>query len=1217
MIKTFISHSSKNDEFVDRLAKKLREDISQLEIFVDHWNPNVGKSPQEIIEEVKLSYFYIPVLSNDFIDSEFCCNERKTAINEGKIEFPVFLNIDKAKIPDDVIIEWEKYDVVDGKLADDFSNAKDWEKRYQELLESIFDKIIEERLLVKGEFYQDCEHIDLIMKRKKPTENEMKIMFNTYLKSKEFQQYFFYRLDNLVWLKFFNIYGYLKTVPEPVEDKNSLTYIIPHWPILTYLENIAASIFENRSLIDEYAPLLFKIIEDVTLQNVDNYRVWWYFIRVLKKTPISSVPIGIIRLIPKWINTKMGYDILSQEILTEYLPKCLNECKSSDDADKIQELFDYTTRVKWVEIPKERRISHLDKTEEPRTIFDAHWLLHSYINMKNADKVGLILTSKAVYFLADRLKEIFRRKYSNRWVSFEVDDRVYRVSILHEQQFEFSCAVSILKMQDWASIPSEKRFLKIAAAESEELASFQIKECRNGEQFKQKLEKGLHDHDLPENVRKQVNPELINNLYSDVYTDHSYIWFETFPAGPRYMSKEPEIIIAHLISRILLTVAHKDEESTFAILQKLVSEEYQYPFFQRLRYYIISECWNKYGMLFCKDIVEQKNHVFENPNYEAEIYELLEKNIDKFSEKEELLCLIQDGPKCYLPEDHQENYINMWKQKWLSAVKSDPFFKAAYEKLKNITQEEEVVHFREQRTRAGPGSSPKSKEQIEGMTNQQLADFLGEFKTKDFWDGPTIGGLGETIRTLAQENPAKFTTDLLPFMNTPYYYIYHILVGLNFAWSEKTSIAWRQLLSFLIKYTNRREFRENKFVIQDDGWEVNYNWIIWEIGNLIQNGTKTDDWAFDSEYLGLAEKLTMLLVKHPLITKDKRTDGDPISQTRNSYGILLVTLLYISLRKSRIQETKGIKMDNKWSDEIKGIFQDGIDNKNIEIYTILGEYSVNFYNLDQEWIEDFIEMMKQVKNESLWNSFVYGYLFRKTVYIELFALMHDHYIKILSADRTDRITDNLAHHIAVAYLDSLEELSEGSLITLAIETLEHLVVMEIIDFYWQRQNRFAHTQEELQIDELGKNRRVIAFWRKVYEKMHQRLDRLDNQDKMLLSETAKLMGYLSIIDEESNKWLLMLTPYVNRANNTSIYIDNLNRLKDKGDAKVSAKRVGNLFNLMLNTCVPIYRQKEIRSIVGYLQSSDDEEAKELARKIIDKYGRDQQSDFLRDLWTEQ
>jgi len=100
MIKTMISHASEDDSFVDYLYEKLDREKLGLDIFVDHKRNLTGDEPQKMIDEVKRSIVFIPVLSNAAVEKDFIINEIKTALDSPTTYlFPIKFNCDEDKIP--------------------------------------------------------------------------------------------------------------------------------------------------------------------------------------------------------------------------------------------------------------------------------------------------------------------------------------------------------------------------------------------------------------------------------------------------------------------------------------------------------------------------------------------------------------------------------------------------------------------------------------------------------------------------------------------------------------------------------------------------------------------------------------------------------------------------------------------------------------------------------------------------------------------------------------------------------------------------------------------------------------------------------------------------------------------------------------------------------------------------------------------------------------
>ena len=130
--------------------------------------------------------------------------------------------------------------------------------------------------------------------------------------------------------------------------------------------------------------------------------------------------------------------------------------------------------------------------------------------------------------------------------------------------------------------------------------------------------------------------------------------------------------------------------------------------------------------------------------------------------------------------------------------------------MKKITNIDTELHpaIGKTETRWGPGPSPLTREEILRMTNRELAEFLSKFKTKDSWEGPTVGGLSDTLKEAVKTNPNKFADDLGPFKDGGFIYIYKILDGFKDAWKEKKAIDWGKIFDFITTYITKTTILE-------------------------------------------------------------------------------------------------------------------------------------------------------------------------------------------------------------------------------------------------------------------------------------------------------------------------------------------------------------------------------------------------------------------------
>jgi len=78
--------------------------------------------------------------------------------------------------------------------------------------------------------------------------------------------------------------------------------------VLPYLERVSEQV--NIPGNEKYIGELLNIIRNVTQYHIehnkklDNYRTWWYFVKILVNIPANEIPPDIIDLIPVWLDSK-------------------------------------------------------------------------------------------------------------------------------------------------------------------------------------------------------------------------------------------------------------------------------------------------------------------------------------------------------------------------------------------------------------------------------------------------------------------------------------------------------------------------------------------------------------------------------------------------------------------------------------------------------------------------------------------------------------------------------------------------------------------------------------------------------------------------------------------------------------------------------------------------------------------------------------------------
>ena len=1072
-------------------------------------------------------------------------------------------------------------------------------------------------------YYDKAKKIDVILRF--PHLFRKLYLLLLIFNDKSCENYFFEKVSSLEWFSFLKFIGYFSPAraPAPIKDVQEGFLKVSQWNVSPYLERVSQQVAIEGN--EKYIDGLLKIINSVTKYHIehdkklDNYRTWWYFVKILLNIPNDKIVKCLkehnIKIgqdwIKEWITSKFDSSLPASDIATKLLPKFLTG--QGVDKEIAEDIIQVITAIKWEFLTGER-VKLYGKKVEPKTVVNHYWLIESF--KKNAIKIGESCSENVIYDLANKLKEIFKREHESHQIDIEWQDETYRIKAVRARDkdsnltdFDFRCFVGKLKKSDLEKGNVKNSIFKLLSLEPEALFDFELIDCQSKETFMVRTKQGLSETGRPLDLTKSVDLEKkLDNLYEGLYSDYSYIWFKSFASGLRVGIHNANEVLTAILRDILLAKCKSNTKVGKTILGKFLGKEYQFPLFRRFVLFAVNVNWAEYKDS-CWKFLEDNPEAFNDSDYEAELYKLLQSNVVQLRdvEKKRIEKLISKGPR-YIPDEKQEHYIAYWKQKWYSAIQKDPYFSKLYEKQKKITEIEKVEPPSEKpfvEVRLGEETSSLSKEDILKMNNANLVKYLNEFKAKDSWKRPTMGGLAEVLKAAVKEKPDRFVDDLSSFLSVNYLYVYNIFYGLEDTWKEKRSFDWGKLFNFAKEYINKPVFWEDAKRAQGEDWLVTHVWIINVIADLIQEGTRDDSWAFAEDYFSQAEELLDMIIEK-LPVKRKESSRDAVIETLNtSYGRVIIAMILLSLRKARVEDKKGIKKEIRWEPvKYENLIEKGI----IEAFTLFGQYMPNFTYLNKSWVEEKIEEFESFpKDDIRWQSFMEGYLFGYRIYQDLYGLMRSHYIRGIEKDFGKSPTENrLVQHITIGYLRGNESLEgQDSLFKRIMDKWDHSQIGEIVNFFWsQAQYLKEEAKQESEEDKRVKDR-IIEFWRWTYENRNVVKDKLKKDYKEVLSGLARLTILLDKIDLESSKWLLLSAPC---ASNSSFFIKYLNKFEDKE----SIRFIGKIFLEMLSAITPDYNQEHIISIVKKIYKFGNRTE---ADKICNVYGS-RGCEFLRPIYEE-
>jgi hypothetical protein len=923
------------------------------------------------------------------------------------------------------------------------------------------------------------------------------------IKNESYSDYFFKNVRKIEWFDILHKEGYFapKNAPAPFEGKEKGLFTIPVWNVLPYLEGVSqqANVPSNKKYINDVLEIIKEVsgYKDPSGQHIDNYRTWYYFVKILFNLPNENITREVIDLIPIWLDSKFDTRLQGAEIATKLLPKFLTD--NPEDIKKAEKIIDSITAVKTFPI-SEKRAKILAEKEEERLVVDPYWLKEAFD--KYSEIIGGKCSKRVIEDLGNKITGLLKRE----------QDGTYR----------------------------------------------------------------------------------------------------SFYEESEYPTDDPLEVLISILKRILLAKAKTDTNTAKGILKDFLKNKYL--FFPKVAIYVIGQTMDHYSQLFW-EIMESETGVLimGNALYFGDELKHLLKNLKLLSDKQReiLKTKIERGAKCYPFKEDIERNLALYKQEIYEALSHDPYFKDLYNEMKKITSIDTQLHaaIGETKIRWGPGPSPLTKEEILRMTNKELADFLKTFKTEDSSHGPTIGGLSDTLKEAVKENSSKFTESFSLFGNVGFIYVYRILDGIKDAWKEKKIVDWDKVFNFIVLYIKKDQFWKDELVVEKGKWlgGADHEWVIGIIAELLQEGTRDDSWAFSEDYFNKAKEIIFYLLREP---EEDSDINDYVTYTLNTpCGKLITALIYLSLRIARVNDKKDIKKEPKWEEEYKNKYDEMLEKGVIEAYTNLGRFLPNLSYLDKHWAHNKVRGLVSESGKRSWEAFMDGYLSIGMVYDDLYELARDHYQYALSYDFKNKPNrEHLIEHVCIGYLRDHERIDDpNSLFRKIIDAWRPDQVKEIIGFFWMQRDYSREASEEN--EEIKK--KIIEFWRLLYDHYKDKDESsLSHEDKLILSSASELTAFLSSIDAEFYKWLMLSASYVSEDFRYSFFIEYLDQLKDKGDTKQTAKYVGEIYLKMLEKGTPDHDEKHIRSIVGFLYNAG---AQENANKICNIYGS-RGYEFLRDIW---
>jgi len=1054
-----------------------------------------------------------------------------------------------------------------------------------------------------AEFYQVARNLDRLTAGD-VNETSIKSLLDTISKDTAYEDYFFRTIHDLRWFIPLKNAGYFdpKTTLQPKRTEGG-GYEIPPWNVLKYLEYVSEQTSKPKQ--EWFAYDLQDIIRNVTCFHVDNQRlldnfhIWWSFVNILCNLPNRTVAFDIVDLVETWLDTRFGLAGLDTDFTKRLIPKFLNS-KNREDQKKAERLIIALTKIKF---PSRSKIDEETwiRRNDPDTVIESYWLRKFF--KKFNDRIAKTCSSEVVYSIMEKMITVLRWERGNVWKTAEYRNKKYIIDTSLTDTGDISFTIGLIDGE--LTIDKEPKTFERKPT-SNIILTFIAEAVPDGSYFTQLVnEKFSVERDLAGMV-EDVGQVFFENLYESLFVDYSYIWFPSLYKNPSVGESRADVTLVAILKDLILAKAKHDPTETRRVMDNLLAKKPRYPILGRLVFYLVGNRWNDFNDFFHKMLEKEGRKYFNDPHYEPELYKTLEINNKKIADRQKELIkeIVEQGP-IYSGDGFRETLkIAAWKQKWYFPLRSDPEFGRLYKACTKIVKvpQDRLLYKTTSTVRSGPGPSPLTKEEILELSATDLVAFLKDFRTKDSWEGPTVGGLSQILKEAVKTDPQKFNNNLFHFEDCGFIYIYEILSSFHDAWRDKKKFDWGNTLDFIHTYIDRESFWNDEFVVEQDDWlgGADHLWVVGMVAELIQEGTRKDSWAFPDQYNEKVKEILFLILNR--LSPEEDEFSDYVSHALNSpAGKVITAVIYLVLRITRLKYEKKRAEEPMWGNEYRSKYDELLGASFIDAYTLFGRYLPNFFYLDRKWasekIVDFIPMQTKIQ----WEAFIDGYFSIGKLYDDLYDLMNEHYSYAISHEFTDHHNrEYLVQHISLAYLRKRETLdNEDSILRKLITIWDTEDIREMVDFFWG--------QREVVLKDQDMRDRVLAFWERLFNTKYKEKDHFNNKENSLLSSLAKLAVFLTTIDSQTFEWLLVSVPHVEGFEASYII-----KYLDKYDERQSVKYAGRLLLKMVESRRIDHEKDRVLSIVQKLYKNDETK---VANGICNAFGM-RGDDFLREIYDE-
>jgi len=697
--------------------------------------------------------------------------------------------------------------------------------------------------------------------------------------------------------------------------------------------------------------------------------------------------------------------------------------------------------------------------------------------------------------------------------------------------------------------------------------------------------------------------ETLNRLDNDRF---SCIWRPAIEKHAQNLSGEDAInLLIDAYRDSLLGFVDKDSEQATHYINSIFANQYQTLI--RAVIYVVNERFN-----VLKDLVDSILVAgYLKSLFQHELWHLVHNHYNDFSsaQRNKYIELVK-GLEILGDNGVIEEAPTAYKRSvWLSAIKDyDNNTAELYrEYIGTINIEPEHPDFSSYISVGwGKPQSPISVEHLLTLDTDSLIVAMNTYKPTSRADEFSREGLLNNFKEVIKTRAHEFYREFPKFVNGDLSLICSILESYRELWDKNRELPWddiwSSLLDFCAEIIARQDYWAEDETTEDSHIISNKRRIISEIGQLIEDGTKSDDHAFDKEFLSRAKGILLVILDHQKGEEIKR-DDDAVTVAINSpRGHCIEALVNLTLRACRLADKESGDHSQVWS-QVKAIYDTELERSEqykYEFITLVSMYIMNFLYISPEWTRDNLSRIFDQSDYQKWLCAMQGYSYVNMIHQDVYTHLKTKGDLLKSLDDENiqgHVREKVIQNIVVAYLHDYEDIDNPqSMIATLVKRKKYTELQQVIWFLWT-------LREE---DIVGLKEKAFKLWPKFLEIA----DIKSKEGRKLLSQLCHWAVFIDKIDATTEKWLMQIAPYAEEDYNSPYLLESLALISESQPLEVQ-----NIWLKMINPTIRDYPPDAIRKILQDIITSGPEGERK-AKEVVDAYlkqGIDRPSTFLREL----